>query len=40
LRIRPPKMLFTQVVISALETLCCTTRVGSDCPQYLKVGWP
>jgi hypothetical protein len=39
LRIRPLKMLFDLAVISTLETLRFTTRVGSDCPQYSKVGW-
>jgi hypothetical protein len=39
LRILPLKMLFDRAVISTLETLRFTTRVGSDCPQYSKVGW-
>jgi hypothetical protein len=39
LRICLPKMLFARAVISALETLHCTTLVGSDYPQYSKAGW-
>jgi hypothetical protein len=32
--IHPPMMFFARAIISALETLRCATRVGSDCPQY------
>jgi hypothetical protein len=39
LQIRLPKMFFARAIISALETLCCATRVGSDFPQYSKAGW-
>jgi hypothetical protein len=39
LRICLSKMFFTWAIISALETLRCTTRVGLDCPQYTNAGW-
>jgi hypothetical protein len=39
LQIRTPKMFFARAIISALETLRCATRVGSDYPQYSKAGW-